>query len=274
MDTDRKYTLITGGSLGIGRAMARECARHGMNLLLVAKQLDELEATAAVLRKEFPVRVEVFETDLSDLDAPRKVFDWCRRNQYRINILINNAGLAGTDKFEKSTPEYIDERILVNIRALVMLTHLFIRELKSHDQSHILNVGSLSAYFPIAHKSVYAASKAFVLSFSRALRQELWGSGIRVTVVNPNGVRTNAKSHDRIEMHSRFTKRYLIFDAGEVARISIDQMLKGKGIVVPGLMNRLLVRMSHLVPASIRDRRASRIIRRELAVNTLTSKGS
>lgn len=265
MDPELKYTLITGGSLGIGKALARECAGRGMNLLLVAKDQAELEDAAKELQAEFSVEVHILQIDLREADAPQKVLDWCKQKGYRVDILMNNAGVAGTSAFGTSPPEYSDERILVNIRALVLLTRLFLPELRTHSRAYILNTGSLSAYYPIAYKSVYAASKAFVLSFSRALREELRGSRISVTVVNPNGVRTNDDAHDRIDKHSWFAKRFLIHETGKIARISVDRMLKGRLVVVPGIFNRILILVSRMLPAGFRDRQTSRIIRKELS---------
>jgi short-subunit dehydrogenase len=264
MDTGSTFALITGGSLGIGKALARECAGRGMNLLLVALKHDELEIAAKEIKEEFSVEVHTLEIDLRRADAPGEVLDWCRQHGYRVNVLINNAGMAGTRVFETSPLEYSDERILVNIRALVIITRLFLPELRSHPGAYILNTGSVSAYYPIAFKSVYAASKAFVLSFTRALREELRGSNISVTVVNPNGVRTNSDTHGRIDSHTGIAKRLFIKDVELVARVAVEGMLKGRLVVVPGFANRLLLAISGIMPAGLRDRRVARIFRKEL----------
>ncbi len=258
------YTLITGGSLGIGKALARECAGRGMNLLLVARHEAELDNASREIREEFSVRVETLQIDLRAPEAPQKVLDWCRREGYAVNVLMNNAGVAGTVKFETSTLEYSDERILVNVRALVLLTRLVLPELKTHPRAYILNTGSMSAYYPIAYKSVYSASKAFVLIFSRALNEELRGSQVSITVVNPNGVRTNTGTHNRIDSHGRLTKRFVIMEAEEIAAIAVDKMLKGKLVVVPGFVNRVIIFVSRMIPRGIWQRKASNIFRKEL----------
>ena len=264
MDKELTYTLITGGSRGIGHALARECASRGMNLLLVSKQEDELISAVQSLRDEFKVVINSFPVDLRDPDAPQRVVNWCSENGYRVDILINNAGVAGTSDFAKSSPSYSDERILVNIRALVLLTQLFLPELQSHSKAHILNIGSMSAYYPLPYKSVYAASKAFVVSFSRAINEELRGGTVKVTVVNPNGVRTNKDTFDRINSHSRLSRLLFIMDAKDIARISVDKMLQGKLVVVPGLMNKILIRISYLIPSRIKERRTARIFGKEI----------
>jgi len=152
----------------------------------------------------------------------------------------------------------------VNIRALVLLTRLFLPELQRHSKAHILNIGSMSAYYPLPYKSVYGASKAFVLSFSRAINEELRGGKVKVTVVNPNGVRTNEDTFVRIDSHSRLSRLLFIMDAKDIARISVDKMLKGKLVVVPGLMNKILMRISYLIPTRIKERRTARIFGKEI----------
>jgi short-subunit dehydrogenase len=183
---------------------------------------------------------------------------------YRVNILINNAGVAGTVDFASSPVEYSDERILVNARALVLITRLFLPELKTHSRAHILNVGSLSAYYPLPYKSVYAASKAFVHSFTRGLHRELRGGPVQLTVVHPNGVRTNADTFERIDSHSRVSRLLFILDMEEIARIAVNSMLKGKLEVIPGFMNRVLILISGLLPKAFKERRSARIFGKEI----------
>ena len=232
--------------------------------MLVAKKEDDPGSAASELRQEFQSEVHAFAVDLRDIDGPRRVFDWCLENNYRINILVNNAGLAGTADFQESGPGYSDDRILVNVRALVLLTQLFLPELKSHHRAYILNIGSMSAYYPLAYKTVYSASKVFVLYFSRALRQELRGSNVSVTVVNPNGVRTNTSTHVRIDSHSRLARKFFILEAERIARISIDSLLKGRLVVVPGFANRVLLALTRMLPIGFKERNSARIFKREL----------
>ena len=258
-----KYTLITGGSMGIGKALARECASRGYSLLLVALDTPELEQAAGEIRQEFSVEVNTLGIDLTELEGPAKVFAWCQDNHYRVDILINNAGIAGSVVFGESDPAYSDVRIMLNIRALVLLTRLFLPELKSNIPARILNTGSMSAYYSIAYKSVYAASKAFVLSYSRSLGEELRGTGVSLTVVNPNGVRTNSGSHGRIDAHGKYAN-LVILPVERIARIAVEGMLKGKAIVVPGKWNKLLLILSKMIPSRLREKRVANMFRKEL----------
>ena len=257
------YTLITGGSSGIGKALARECAGRNHNLLLVALDNPELAKTADEIRKEFSVQVETFGIDLTEIDGPLRIYEWCHKNAFRVNILINNAGIAGAEIFEESDLAYSDVRIMLNVRALVLMTQLFIRELKNHSEAYILNIGSISAYYPIPYKSVYAASKAFVLSFSRALKEELRDSGISLTVINPNGVRTNTGSHGRIDSHGKAAD-LVILPVESIAKMAIEGMLKGKSVIVPGYANKVLLFVSRLMPSRIREKCIAAMFRKEL----------
>lgn len=264
MGNDMIYTLVTGGSMGIGKALARECATRGMNLLLVALPGPELEETANEIREDFSVKVDTLGIDLTGPSSPGKVLEWCEENNYTIDILMNNAGIAGAAIFEESSIEYSDERILLNIRAFVILSRLFIPMLKKSNKAYILNTGSFSAYQPLAYKSVYAASKSFVHLFSLALNEELRDTPISVTVVNPNGVRTNTATFNRINSHGKLVQKTLILDAEKIAHIAVDGMLKGKKIIIPGFWNRCILQITKILPTNFKIRKAAKIMRNEL----------
>ena len=250
---NKTYALITGSSQGIGKAYAMELAKRGHNLLLVALPEPKLEETTNQIKAEFKIEVRSFGVDLSQADGPQKVYDWCTKNSFAVNILINNAGIAGTTIFENSPLEYSDVRILVNIRALVLLCRLFIPELKKQPKAYILNTGSLSAYYSIPYKSVYSASKAFVLNFTRAIRDELHGTKVSVSVVNPNGVYTNEGTFGRINAHGSKGKMTAT-SADELAKIAINGMFKGKAVIVPLFINKFLVFLHKVLPAGLEQR--------------------
>ena len=264
MDHDASYTLITGGSMGIGKALAEECARRGMNLLLVALPGPKLDQTAEQIRSAYRVKVDTLGIDLTLPDSPARVYEWCWDHGYAVDILMNNAGMAGSAIFEESPVAYSEERILLNVRALVILSRLFLPLLRQNKKAYILNTGSFSAYQPLPYKSVYAASKSFVHLFSLALNEELKDTPISVTVVNPNGVRTNAAAHDRVNTHGKLVQKTLILDADRIARISVEGMLKGKKVIVPGFWNRCMLQVTRLLPLNFKIRQSARMFRREL----------
>lgn len=247
------YTLITGASLGIGNTMARYCAGLGMNLALVSLPNEQLGKTAEDLAKQYKVKVYFLEIDLTESDAPQRVVDWILFENLNINILINNAGLAGASIFETSTLDYIDARILLNIRATVLLTRLFIPILAKNKNSYILNVSSMAAFYAIPYKSLYSATKSFILNFSKSIRVELRGKGIHVSVLCPSGVRSNGVMHDRMDKHTIFA-RWAEVTPAEVAKTAIDKMLKHKFLIIPGFFSRLVVSASLFVPSSVQER--------------------
>ncbi|RLD68810.1 MAG: hypothetical protein DRI95_01940 [Bacteroidetes bacterium] len=246
MDKEQ-YTLITGGSRGIGKGFAFECARRGMNILLVARSGEQLENAANELLNKYPVLVKTFAIDLTEKKAPQNVFDWCKKNNYVVNILINNAGVGGTTIFDKSTVEYSDMRIQLNTRALVLLCRYFIPEMKKLPKAYILNVSSLSAFFAIPYKSVYSATKVFVLNFSKAIRDELVESPINVSVVCPNGVVTNKEISSRIEAYGK-KGNVAVISINELATFTIEEMLKDKAVIIPKKINRVLVFFGKIMP--------------------------
>jgi len=247
------YALVTGASSGIGKHLAYELASRGKNLLLVSLPNENLSEVANKLSKEYSVKTAFFEVDLSKKDGPQQVFNWTLGNSYELDILINNAGIAGTSEFEKSTLEYIDDRLQVNIRALTLLCRLYLPELKKRKKSKILNVGSLSAFYSIPFKAVYSAGKAYVVNFSRALNAELKGSDVSISVLNPNGVHTNKGTHARISAHGNKGKISAV-DAGQLAKIAIDGMNREKFMIIPGWVNKFLYGLSKVMPQKIEQR--------------------
>ncbi len=254
----KTYTLITGSSQGIGKGYAMEFAKRGHNLLLVALPEPQLDETANEIKEKFDVKVDTLGIDLSQLKAPEEVYNWCKEKGYEVDILVNNAGIAGTSVFDESSLGYSDLRIMVNIRALVLLCRLFIPDLKKLPKAYILNTGSLSAYYSIPYKSVYSASKAFVLNFTKAIREELRDSSISVSIVNPNGVFTNDGTFGRINAHGA-KGRLTAVSTDELAQITIPAMFKGKAVIIPKFINKFLLVLQKLIPEKVEQR----ILRKE-----------
>ena len=244
----KTFALITGSSQGIGRAYARELAQRGHHLLLVALPEAILDHTVTELKLGFNnIEINHLGIDLTKSDAPQKVYDWCIENGYIVDILVNNAGLAGTAVFDKSPLEYSDARILLNVRALTLLCQLFIPDLKKLAKAYILNTGSISGYYSVPYKSVYTATKAFVINFSFGIKEELYGTSVSISVVCPNGVYTNDATYERIKAHG-LKGRLTAASAEQVAKVGIDGLFKGKTIIVPLFINRLLLILRKIMP--------------------------
>jgi hypothetical protein len=259
------YTLITGASSGIGKSIAWYCGSLGMNLILVSLPDEGLDKVAHEIAEKHHVKTAFFETDLSKLDSPKTVFDWSQLEQFDVNILINNAGVAGASVFETSDIKYIDDRILLNIRALVMLSRFYLPVLRTHEKSYILNVGSLAAFWPIPYKSLYSSSKVFVLYFSKSIRSELKGTGVSVSVLCPNGVRTNGTTNVRINSHGKIG-RLTELSVGAVAKAGIDGMLKRKFVIIPGRINWLVLVLGKILPPPIQQKLLLREFMKEVLV--------
>ncbi len=232
-----QYTVITGASMGLGKALSIECANKGFNLILIALPNEKLEETATKIENRYNVDVKIFEvnlTNFTELDWVTKVIN----ENYNVNMLINNAGIGGSKDFQKITSNYLDQIILLNIRAMVMLTHRLLPNIRKNKNAYILNIASMAAFSPMPYKTVYPASKSFVYSFSRGLQTELSGSGITISVAHPGGMATNTDVSKRINSHNKLIKS-TILSPEKTAAICIRQLLKKDTLIIPGLMNKI-----------------------------------
>lgn len=262
METKITCTLITGASSGLGRELAIECAKRKMNLLLVALPGRNLEEFCKQLSSSYQVLAFGFEGDLTEKEFISRLVNSILR-KYRINFLINNAGVGGTVPFQEASIDYLDTIIQLNIRATTLLTRLLVEELKSHEQSYILNVSSMAAFSPIPYKTIYPASKAFIYSFSRGLSEELKGTSVKVVVLNPGPILTNPDVILRIMKQGIFGKIGLL-TAGTISTIALTAIFEGKRVVIPGFFNNFNHWMMKIFPESVRLRILGNVIQREI----------
>lgn len=254
------YTLITGSSSGIGKALAKECARRNQNLLLVALPETNLERISDQLKSEYGIQCDFYYCDLTEKNATHDVYNWVNNNDYKINILINNAGMSFEGPFEECSQEFYEKTMLLNMIALVSLTRLFITAIKATENGHILNVGSVASYFPLPYKSVYSASKMFVFSFSRSLREEFRKTSVSISVLTPGPVVTNRRTAlSAIEkgklaqmMHSKLNY---------VAKYAVSGMLKKKAIIRPGFLSQSVFWLEKILPTPIKLKLATLIFK-------------
>lgn len=246
----KKYTLITGASTGLGKQLATECAKRGRNLILTALPGEQVEELSIHLSEKYSIVVKSFETDLTENSAIEKLAKSIIE-KYEIDMLINNAGVGGTKSFLDATPGYIDQIVLLNMRATVLLTRLLLPTLKKQEKAHILNIASMASFGPMPFKTVYPASKAFVYSFSRGLSAELRGTGVVVSVAHPGGMKTNAEVTERIENHSKLIQATTL-SAEKVAQICIRQLLKDDELIIPGFMNKVSWLVLKIIPVWLR----------------------
>ncbi|MBS3774184.1 MAG: SDR family NAD(P)-dependent oxidoreductase [Bacteroidales bacterium] len=246
------YTLITGASVGIGRALAIECAKRNMNLMLLDLPDSGLDSTIHYLKKNYPVEVESFALDLTTPNAPWEIYNHCRNRNITVNMLINNAGLGHQGSFCDYDYRFYENVIRLNIESVILLTRLFLPEMRKLEYAYILNLGSLAAFYPIPFKTVYAGSKNFVYSFSRALKTELKDTPVKVSVLCPGPIMTNQEVLQRIR-RGGFWAKMSTMRANKMAEIAISRLLKGKTVIIPGLVNVLLSKLNAIIPGSLKQ---------------------
>lgn len=234
---NRLYTVITGASRGLGKSLAHECAACNRNLILISLPGENINLLATRISAMYNVDVCYFETDLTNDRELNHLCDSLSK-KFNIDMLINNAGNGGVHDFSNASAAYIDNIILLNIKALVTLTHRLLPILRKQEKAYILNIASMASFGPMPFKTVYPASKAFVYSFSRGLYTELKGSNVFVSVAHPGGMATNPNVSERINSHNRLIKT-TVLSPDYVARICLKKVLKGKSIIIPGIMGKL-----------------------------------
>ncbi len=232
-----KTALITGASSGIGEVFARELTRRGMNAILVARSEVKLRSLATELHDQHDVQTEVVVADLSLEGAALVVFEAVQKLSLAVDLLVNNAGFLNYAPFEKITPQHDHAQVMLNVTALVDLSHAFIPGMLARGHGAVLNVASTGAFHPMPYLAVYSGSKAFVLSFSEALWAEYRHRGLRVLALCPGPTATGAlvKQFDDGNASS----------PGYVITLALKALEANKSYVIPGLKNYLL---SHLIP--------------------------
>jgi uncharacterized protein len=240
--------LITGASGGIGKAFAEEMAARGINLVLVARSEAKLNQLAIDLQAKHHINVDVVIQDLTETGATKAVFDYTQKQGITIDYLINNAGFGDYGDFAETDENRQTQMVQLNILALVDLTHKYLPLMRSHRSGNIINIASLVGFQPIPYISVYAATKAFVLSFSQALWAENRNYGVRVLCSCPGPTNTNffvaAKFPETIA-----AKNTQISTPEIVVQDTLRALEKGEPVVVSGgFINNAIANLSRIVP--------------------------
>jgi short-subunit dehydrogenase len=243
----QRTVLITGASSGIGLELARECAQHGHDLVLVARRAERLEELAATLRSDHGVEVCVLVYDLSVLSNAQALYDVLAERGIQIEYLINNAGFGTYGPFVESDAIRQQEMIALNIAALTQLTRLFAADMVTRRFGRVLNVASTAAFQPGPMLAVYFATKAYVLHFSEAIDNELGGTGVRVTALCPGSTESEFAQTAQADRSLIFTMRRLPTSA-DVARFGYRAMIGKKRVAIHGLLNKFLVQLVRVMP--------------------------
>ena len=248
-----QFALITGASKGIGKALAISLAKRKFNLLLVARSAPELNTLKSELSAQYNVSVEVFALDLSVPGAAKRVTEWCTDNAFPVSVLVNNAGFGVWGKFETLPLNEQLNMLQLNITALTELTYYMLPLLRQNQPGYILNVSSTAAYQAVPTLALYAASKSYVLSFSRAIRYELKDSSISVTCLSPGPAGTGFAERAGLSAINDIAEKFNM-DANVVAEIAVKAMLNRKAEVIPGFTNIISAYANRILPKSLIER--------------------
>ena len=257
-DPRRKPTaLITGASAGIGAELARVFAAHRHNVILVARRRDALEALAGQLEGKHGITATVIVDDLADPEAPDRIFAAVRDARIDVEVLVNNAGFGLGGEFSETSLEREMAMIQVNVTSLVQLTKLFVAPMLKRRRGYVMNVASTAAFFPGPGLSVYYATKAFVLSFSEAIAEEVGKSGVIVSCLCPGPTETEFTAVAQLNRPRLFDSN--VADAREVAEFGYRALMAGMRVAVPGATNNLIIRAKHLIPRRLVARFVSKL---------------
>ncbi|NRD68649.1 SDR family oxidoreductase [Corallococcus exiguus] len=260
--------LVTGASSGLGVEFARELAARGMALILVARSEDRMRALAAELTEAHHIQVEVIALDLGREGAGRELYARCQEKGLRVDLLVNNAGFGTHGAFDAAPFARQHEQVMLNVTSLADTSHLFLPDMLARGVGGILNVASIAGFQPVPYMAIYAASKAFVLSFTEALSEETRERGVRVLALCPGPVKTaffEVVGTQQAAVGPMAT-------AEEVVLHALKALDQGRASVVPGWRNWMQANLTRFTPRWLGLRVAAGMMRPPETVGTGTAR--
>ena len=245
----KETALITGASSGIGLELAELFAADGSDLVLVARREDRLKELAERLESEHGVKVHVLPKDLSEPKAPDEIFAQLKKEKIQVDVLVNNAGFGVKGIIPEIDLDQQLDMVQVNVKALTHLTRLFLPGMIDRGYGGVLNVGSLAAFQPGPNLAVYFATKAYVLSYTEALAEEISNPDIKISCLAPGPVRTEFGEKSDLEDSLLF--KVSLMDSEPVVRAGYEGFRKGKVIVIPGLKQQIVPLLNRFTPRSM-----------------------
>lgn len=246
METVNKYALITGATSGIGYELARIFAGDGYNLIIVARSQEDLAETTARLTGEFSISVLPIAKDLSTMNGPFELYDEVKASGLQIDVLVNDAGVGHFGLFTDTDVQKDLEIIHLNIVSVTVLTKLFLKEMVARNQGKILQLASIAGKVPGPYQAVYHATKAYVLSLSEALYNELKDTNVGITALLPGATDTDffrkAEGED-----STIVQETTLADPAKVARDGYDALMNGEIKVISGFKNKMQMAMANVM---------------------------
>ena len=245
-----KTVLITGASSGIGLEFSHIFAKNYYRLVLVARDREKLRVLQKELHEKYGVEVVIVPKDLSLTSAAEQIYNALSHENIEVDVLVNNAGFGAYGKFSDIDPQKEVEMITVNITTLTYLTKLFLPQMMARKHGRVLNVASTAAFQPGPLMAVYYATKAYVLSFSEALSEELEGTGVTVTALCPGPTASGFQKAADIE-DSKLVKGKKIATSRQVAEYGYDALMKGKRVAIHGTMNKIMAFTTRFAPRKL-----------------------
>ncbi|HEY8276187.1 MAG TPA: SDR family oxidoreductase [Methyloceanibacter sp.] len=242
--------VITGATDGIGRCLAEEFARGGHTLLLVARDESRLAMTRAELVRAHGIRVEITSQDLSTIEGCAGIELALRRFGLHADVLVNNAGIMGSGFFQDEELERVQRIVDLNIRAVVDLTLRFLPGMITRRHGGVLNIGSMMGFMPVPYEATYAASKAFLISFSKSLSYETMGTGVTVSVIMPGAVATDLHARAGTS-NSYYLNVFPLMTPERVAEVAYRSFKNGRSVILPGFLNPLGAFAMRFVPDTL-----------------------
>ncbi|MEK3789973.1 SDR family NAD(P)-dependent oxidoreductase [Paenibacillus sp. FSL K6-1230] len=239
-----QWALITGASSGIGQSFANELASRGNNLVLVARSSAKLQELAKKLQRQYRVKTEVIIADLSLAEAPKQVYEECRKQGIEVDLLVNNAGFATHGLFEQVEALRQQEEIMLNVLAVMNMSHLFLPSMLRKGSGAVINVSSTAAFQPDPYMAVYGATKSFVLSFTEALHEENRQRGVKFLALCPGATETaffDVVNAEEASVGRRDTPEHVV-------QVAMNALESGKSYAVPGGQNYMVAQLSRFLP--------------------------
>jgi len=246
MSTKKGYALITGATSGIGYELAKVFAENGFDLFIVARSEDELQRTSEELKQQFNVTVETITADLFKPENAFGIFDEIQQRGMQINVLVNNAGQGEYGEFIETDINREIDIIQLNIVSLVVLTKQFLKDMVQRGEGKILNVASVAGKLPGPLQSVYHGTKAFVHSFTEAIREEVKDKGVVVTSLLPGATDTDFFNKANMQ-GSKIVQEGKLDDPAKVAKDGYDALMNNDDMIISGMKNKIQVGMSNII---------------------------
>jgi short-subunit dehydrogenase len=250
--SESSTAVVTGASSGIGVEIARELAKRGQNLTLVARREERLRELAEELGRDHGVRAEVIAADIAGEEGRSQLADELRSRGRDVEVLINNAGFGSAGRFQKLDAEKEALMVRTNCEAVVALCGEYVPKMVNRGRGAILNLASIASFQPLPYQATYAATKAFVLSFSEGLSGDLHGTGVTVTALCPGPAPTEFEETAGIEGGEwQGIPKFVLTNPDYIAATGVEALEKGRRVVVPGPLNVVTAAAGHYTPRSV-----------------------